>query len=357
MQNTFAVRPLVRPGFFRRLFNRPDPENGYIELENLLATRSWNTIHSGDVARALQPHGVRSVDRTRAKALYGKALAAFVADDVLSDGEVADLRRLRDALGLRDADAQEVERQTVYPRYDRKLAEVLRDEQVTEAEKAQLAMLRQCLRVDEREALTMFEKKAEPILTRRWQAAVSDRRLSAEEQRALEAMARNFGIRVDIDAATQAQLDRFRWFWLVEQGTFPTVAAPINLQRDEVCHFAAAADLHEVRTETARSYSSATSVRIKIMKGVYYRVGSTSTSRVTRDVLRHIDSGTLYVTSKRVIFDGARKNHAIRLSNVLSVIPYSDGVELEKTSGRNPIFIVNDAEWLTVLLSSRMAWG
>jgi hypothetical protein len=176
-----------------------------------------------------------------------------------------------------------------------------------------------------------------------------------EEQRALEAMARNFGIRVDVDAATQAQLDRFRWFWLVEQGTFPSIAAPINLQRDEVCHFAAPADLHEVRTETTRSSSSGTSVRIRIMKGVYYRVGSTSTTRVTRDVLRHIDSGTLYVTSKRVIFDGARKNNAIRLASVLSVVPYSDGVEIEKTSGRNPIFTVSDPEWLTILLSSRMA--
>jgi hypothetical protein len=36
MQNAFVVRKLVRPAFFRR----PDPENGYVELENLLATRS-----------------------------------------------------------------------------------------------------------------------------------------------------------------------------------------------------------------------------------------------------------------------------------------------------------------------------
>lgn len=355
MQNPFAVRSLVRPGFFRRLFHRPEPENGYIELENLLATRAWDAIHAGDVAQALQPHGVTAVDRTRAKTLYGKALCAFAADDVLSDTEVADLRRLRDLLGLGDADAREVERQTVYPRYERKVAEVLRDEQVTEAEKAQLAILRRCLRIDEREALTLFERAAEPILTQRWQDAVSDRRLSADEQRALDAMARNFGIRVDVDSATQAQLERFRWFWLVEHGTFPSVAAPINLQREETCHFAAPADLHELRTETQRTYTSGVSARIKIMKGVYYRLGSTQTTRVTREVLRHIDSGTLYVTNKRLIFDGSRKNSVIRLPNVLSVIPYSDGVEVEKTSGRNPVFTVDDAEWLTVLLSSRMA--
>lgn len=93
------------------------------------------------------------------------------------------------------------------------------------------------------------------------------------------------------------------------------------------------------------------------MKGVYYRVGSTRTARVTREVLRHIDTGTLYVTNKRLIFDGTRKNSVIRLPNILSVIPYSDGVEVEKTSGRNPIFTMNDAEWLAVLLSSRLTYA
>ncbi|MEA2488624.1 MAG: hypothetical protein QOH21_416, partial [Acidobacteriota bacterium] len=156
---------------------------------------------------------------------------------------------------------------------------------------------------------------------------------------------------------TKAQLDRFHWYWLAERGTFPDVAAAINLQRDEVCHFSAAAQMYEMRTETQRVQYAGTSVRIKIMKGVYYRVGSTSVQRITREVLREIDRGTLYVTSKRVIFDGARKNTTIRLASVLSIVPYSDGVEIEKSSGRNPIFTVDDSEWLNVLLSSRLAFA
>ncbi|HYR27964.1 MAG TPA: hypothetical protein VEU30_05830, partial [Thermoanaerobaculia bacterium] len=198
MHNAFAVRPLVRPGFFRRLFNLPEPENGYIELENLLATRRWNDVHDGDVAQALQAHGVKALDRRRAKAMYGRALAAFAADDVLTDGETADLQRLRNMLGIRDVDAEEVEREVVHPRYERRVAEVLRDEHVTAAENAQLSILRKGLRIDERHALALFERTAAPILTRRWQEAVSDRRLSDDEQRALDAMARNFGIRVDV---------------------------------------------------------------------------------------------------------------------------------------------------------------
>lgn len=299
----FAVRPLMRPGLFRRLFGFPEPENGYIELENLLASRPWTEIHAGHVEQALRAHGVTSMDRERARALYGKAVAAFTNDDRLHDAEHAALQCLRNLLGVRDDEAG---------------------------------------------------RALEAILKRRWQDAVSDRRLSPDERQSLDALARNLGIRVDIDAATQAQLDRFHWYWLMEQGTFPEVAASIALHRGEICHFAAPAEMYEMRTETQRVYYGGPSVRIRIMKGVYYRAGSTSAHRVTRDVLRHIDSGTLYVTSKRVIFDGARKNTTIRLANVLSIVPYSDGVEVEKTSGRSPIFTVGDAEWLMVLLSSRL---
>jgi len=61
------------------------------------------------------------------------------------------------------------------------------------------------------------------------------------------------------------------------------------------------------------------------------------------------------VTNKRVIFEGAQKNATIRLSNVLSITPYADGVEIGKTSGKSPIFTVGDPEWLSVLLSSVLA--
>ena len=355
MHKGFTVRPLMQPGFFRRLFQRPVPENGYIELENLLASRAWGEMHAGHVEQALRAHGVRSMDRSRAKAMYGKAILAFISDDVLTDAEATDLQHLRTLLGIGDAEAAEVECEVVHPRYQRRIAEVLRDEQVTDSERDALNTLRRALRIDERSAAAIWEQAAEPILTRRWQAAVSDRRLSPDERHALDALARNFGLTVNIDAATKAQLDRFHWYWLMEHGTFPDVGAPINLPRGERCHFSAPAQMYEMRTETQRVHYSGASVRIRIMKGVYYRAGTVSAQRITRDVLRLIDSGTLYVTSKRVIFDGDRKNTTIRLSNVLSVTPYSDGVEIEKTSGRNTIFTVGDPEWLVVLLSSRLA--
>ncbi len=54
------------------------------------------------------------------------------------------------------------------------------------------------------------------------------------------------------------------------------------------------------------------------MKGVRWRVGSISTQKVTTDVMTQSSTGSLYITSKRVFFDGAKKNMSIPLGESTS---------------------------------------
>jgi hypothetical protein len=203
----------------------------------------------------------------------------------------------------------------------------------------------------------MWDQDARPLFEQKVEQAVNDKRLDPHELEELEALAKNFRITIDRASATQAQLDRYRWFWLMENGTFPEVSAPIALQKKELCHFSCSTTLHEMRTETVRTTYQGPSAHIRIVKGVYYRFGSVQAQRITRDVLRPIDSGALYLTNKRLIFDGEKKKSAIRFSNIFSITPYSDAIEVEKTSGRNPVFTLPDPEWTGVLLSSLLALG
>jgi hypothetical protein len=355
MNGIFDVRPLGRPGFLRRLFGRSLPRNAYVEIGNLLATRNWNEIEPGDLAELLKKHGAKKFDRAQAERLLAKAVKSFVSDEVLADSEIVALQRLRDLFGISDKELREITKQIVHPIYRKALDAALNDQDLTEWEREWLESLRKGLRLDESEAREMWDRTAKPVFDQRLQRAVQDRRLDPDELASLDALAKNFHISVDVNSANHEQLARFRWFWLMENGTFPEVPAPIALQKKEICHFSASTTLYEMRTETVRVNYSGPSARIRIMKGVYYRVGSVQAQRVTRDVLREIDTGTLYVTNKRILFDGSRKNMGIRLANVFAILPYSDAVEIEKVSGRNPIFTVPDPEWLGILLSSLLA--
>ena len=136
------------------------------------------------------------------------------------------------------------------------------------------------------------------------------------------------------------------------QPVLPQLHVPLHLQRAEVCHYAAPAVMQELRTETRRVVSGGPLIRIRIFKGFSYRLGSSSSKKIKEDVLQEIDRGTLYVTNQRVIFDGERKNTILRFDDILAVMPHeSGGVEIDKTSGRSPIFVVADPDWLTTLLT------
>jgi hypothetical protein len=99
---------------------------------------------------------------------------------------------------------------------------------------------------------------------------------------------------------------------------------------------------HEMRTRTQRIDYEGFSANIRIVRGLRYRAGSVTLHRVTREVLTPIDTGSLSVTSKRLIFDGAHRNVALRHSSLLAVRVFSDGIEVEKASGRSPFFLFSD---------------
>ena len=90
--NPFKEQPLRQPGFFRRLFVRPIPENAYIAVENLLAREDdWNSLHEGHVSNLLRAHGLKRFDHSRATKIYEKALTEFLGDEALSDSEMQNL--------------------------------------------------------------------------------------------------------------------------------------------------------------------------------------------------------------------------------------------------------------------------
>jgi hypothetical protein len=92
-------------------------------------------------------------------------------------------------------------------------------------------------------------------------------------------------------------------------------------------------------------------MRIKIAKGLYWRAGSIGVHKISQDVLSLIDSGTAFLTNKRIIFMGGKKNTNIALNKILDINPYSNGVEIHKATGKSPfIEISNNADIFCMIL-------
>ena len=183
-------------------------------------------------------------------------------------------------------------------------------------------------------------------------SAGKDDKISPNDWNEFIEISKNLNITLESDQASDDRIERMKLNWIIEHGKLPVKQVSINLPATEQCYYYANIEWLETRRVTKRVNYSGPTYRMKIAKGLYYRVGSISPQRITSDELQVIDRGTVYVTNKRIIFTGAMKNTNILLGKILSIIPYSDGVGIEKDSGKSPILRVsNNADILAMIIA------
>jgi hypothetical protein len=358
MHSPFAHHEvLARRTWLQRLTRRGNPDMARPMITNLLSEKEPRDIDPKVFGGIVEQTGL-SGSQLRAVAfeIYRQALAAFVADDQLTNEEVRYLDDLRKLLTLSNQELLKAECEVVHPRYQQALDEVLSDGKLSPEEAKKLSSLQLALRIDSTTVENLRSPRTAALFNRKLESVLSDRRVSPLEQQQLDEMAQNLGVPVTLSSARKADRDLFALYWQIENGPLPWYDVPIVLQKGERCHFAAQAVWHEFRTRTVRVNYGGPTYRLRIAKGLYYRIGSMNVAPVRKEELTQIDSGTVYFTNKRVIFDGTRANKTIRLSALLGVQPYTDGIGLEKATGKSPVLALSgNVELATVVLSAVLA--
>ena len=106
---------------------------------------------------------------------------------------------------------------------------------------------------------------------------------------------------------------------------------------------------------TKRINDSGPSGRIRIMRGLSWRYGSVSVQRVTKEELRQLDSGVLYITNKRLLFNGAAKNANTPFKKIIHFTLYKDGLQIEKETGRDQFYLgAGDLEVVSGVLEAAL---
>ena len=353
----FRAEELSPRSLIERLLRKATPARARVALQNVLATTPPSRISRTVIDRIRRENCLSESDFGRVcREIFGTAYRACVADSVLSQIEVDYLVALRRLLDIGEDTVVQLERDTVLPRYQAAVNEVLSDSRVTPEERAKLDGLAAALRISPPLARQRFTQAAGAILQSTFDAATSDRRLSPEEFERFSALAKEFGITPNFDSGTLKTMDRFSLFWRIEHGELPTVTVPIRLQSGESCYFTAAASWLEFRKQSTTVGYYNQGVSLRVMRGVYYHVGASRPRRISSEGLTTLDSGEIYITNKRVIFNGARRNLTLKLDSLLSFQAFSDGFALEKASGKSPHFSINGhAELANVILGTALA--
>jgi len=336
----FDKKDRIAPNWWQNLLGIAPPENAVIDLNNLLASKTINDVTFADLKAIEEEYGINIHKRFEGhlKALYRKLLEASLRDNKLSNAESEALKHLKHLFRFSDKEVDVIHNEVAARFYGKRLEEVLQDHQINEEESNFLQKLQNDLRLCDETINKVHREKAGDIYKQLMDEAISDERLSPDEEEELAELATNLGLDVDFDEATKKKLARYRLYWQIENGELPEEDVRINLYKNETCYFHSRIDWYEHRHVTKRLNYSGPTLRIKIAQGLYWRAGSLSGHTTSEDVTKYIDSGELYLTNKRILFIGSRKNKRIYLKRILDFDAYTNGVQVQKVAGKSPFF-------------------
>lgn len=129
---------------------------------------------------------------------------------------------------------------------------------------------------------------------------------------------------------------------MIEAGEPVPVPDDVNFRpkKGEVIYSALPAVRMQMKTVTKRVRYGGPTARIKIAKGLYWRMGDVGMERITEDVLDNKGGGVLVITNQRLVFDafGDGANWVRTWKTILGWDFAPDQLIVETTSGKPMLF-------------------
>lgn len=181
--------------------------------------------------------------------------------------------------------------------------------------------------------------------------AAADARLTPDEDATLKRLQQQLGLSEQDLGADFTQLSRLRMLARVAEGNMPDVHSPVPLVPDERCHWVVQctlADRIPIAGTTRRELAGTSFAVVSVEP--FAASGSRDALRPADDILPN-DVGALVITSRRTIFQGAKRTVSVPHARTDHLTLYADGFRLDEIAqSLRRYFLVDDAELTCAIL-------
>lgn len=356
-QTVFQTALLQDTSFLQKLLKQRPEENAVIEVNNLLASKPIRQISQSEISDIESHYGISLEQefKLNLEEFYATYLNYCLADKTLSNDELEDLKHLKMILSLDDNTVDNLHGKLGAIIYKKSFEEAVADGRLTKEEEAFLSKLETDLKLPKQLAEKISSETRTTFIQNYVMSVINDQRLSPDEEKEMQAIATSLNVNVQLNEQTKQQLQRLKLYWALENLELPAIQANIVLQKSEHCYFQIGnVNWYEIRSVRQRVSYSGYSTSFRVARGFYLRSGSYRPRSYSTDQMTLIDSGTVYLTNKRIIFTGNKKNSNIRLDKILNITPYSDGVEIDKETGKSPTLQLTDRADIFCMILERL---
>lgn len=344
----FIQKAYYQPNALEKLLQKIPKKNFLIDINNLFASQSLESISNGQISAILEKYSVNQPERK-----YNNELCSIFTEfltDNLGNFEsdptcYQSAKKMQELLRLTDSDFQKLYSQISLDVFTKKAIEILQlRKKYQEEEQSIFAQWANVLQISKEKDEEIINECRHSIVQGYFDKIIEDRRISPDEWEQGEELSRKLNVHAHFGENTKKLIEKYKKLWVIENEELPTIEAGILIQKNEHVYLEIATTLYEYRKVTKSVSYGGPAFRVKIMKGVYFRAGNVGVQRHSEDELKQIDIGVLYITNKKILFMGGNGNKTIKYNQIVDLIPYSDGFQISKESGKSPFFTVHDKD-------------
>ncbi|WP_264537941.1 hypothetical protein [Flavobacterium sp. N1736] len=339
-QNIFQVVPLVNASFFQKLFKQLPIENSVIEVNNLLASYQINEISKENIYEIKQRYQISLEQefKLNLEEFYAVYLNHCLNDGVLNDLNFENLNHLKLILSLKNDSIEKLTHKIGEIVYRRFFEKAISNGRLIKREEDFLEKIEKDLQLPKSLINNISNETKHNFGLNYVENVIRNLELSPDIEREINNIAESLNVDLLFSHEITEQLKKLKLYWKLEHFPLSTITSDIVIQKSEQCYFKIdSAKWYEVKSllQKPSHYNS----NIRELKSFYLKSISQKRDSYT---YKYIDSGSLYLTNKRIIFTGRQKDINIRFEKILRLSPQSDGVEIDKETIKSAFIQFSD---------------
>lgn len=355
--HVYQVRPLYAVSFFQKLLRQLPEENAVVELNNLLASTPVQDISRQDI-KSIEDRYRLSLKKEFALNLeefYSVYLNYCLRNSDLNKTERDELYHLAEILKLEEHTLQYLHTRIGELVYRNAFAKVIADGRLSNGDMELLNRLQHALQLSKALTEKIATEMRAAFVQEYVSGVIARMRFSPAEERELHDISSSLHVVIQLSEQTKSRLHKLKCYWAIENEQLPVVHTTAVLQKDEECYFTSSGvRWYEWRGTRNIPGSSDVPMNFREIKACYFNKTGNGRFSYGADVMKLVDEGTLYVTSKRIILAGGVKNSLIRLDGISGLIASHEGVEIRKSTGKNAILRLGEQADMFCMLLQRV---
>lgn len=289
---------------------------------------------------------------------YRLTLTAYLADRLFTPTEKAGLANLACTFGFDEATALKLHREEFTRYYSLGVRTCLQRTASPEIKAQQIARLAHEVPLpsgDLQEVRTeVLGQYLETTYKEKLEVEDDDELLAPAQVKEMQSLALALGVELATQQPGFAQrLAQSARLWDLYRAPLVPLTDGHNLGA-EGCYWQNAVQLYQKKRVTVRRNFSGFATSIKIFGSLRYRMGSYDVQRETEDQVVPVDTGQLFFSAQRVIFDGQLKNFNFKYAKVLEVTSYTNALVISRDSGADLIFLFPSGQVEAAIILRRL---